>query len=73
MKLAAPQIAFLNRQAICFVAIMAVLTAMTLLRPLPQPIQLPVNEKMDMRAARGAKLCGVGVVLLTLALYVIFW
>ena len=73
LKLAAPQIAFLNRQAICFVAIVAVLTAMTLLRPLPQPVTLPVNEKMNLTPSRTARLCGLGVVLLTLALYVIFW
>ena len=73
LKLAAPQIAFINRQAICFVVILAVLAVMTVLRPLPQPVALPVNEKMDLTSSPRAKLYGAGVVLLTLALYVLFW
>lgn len=73
LKYAAPQIAFLNRMAICFGVILAVLTVMTLVKPLPEPIVLPTNPKMDMTTSRGAKLAGVGVVILTLALYAIFW
>jgi SSS family solute:Na+ symporter len=65
--------AFLNRQAICFGAIIAVLTAMTLLKPLPQPVNLPVNPAMNLTASQGAKVFGGFVICLTLALYVIFW
>jgi SSS family solute:Na+ symporter len=72
-KFAAPQMAFLNRQAICFGAIIAVLTAMTLLKPLPQPVNLPVNPAMNLTASQGAKVFGGFVICLTLALYVIFW
>jgi hypothetical protein len=32
-----------------------------------------VNPKMDMTTSHGAKLFGAFVILLTLALYVIFW
>ncbi|MEN6426151.1 MAG: sodium/solute symporter [Phycisphaerales bacterium] len=67
------QIAFLNRMAICFGIILAVLTVMTLVKPLPKPVVLPTNPKMDMTSSRGAKLAGVGVVVLTLVLYAIFW
>ncbi len=67
------QIAFLNRMAICFGIILAVLTVMTILKPLPKPVVLPTNPKMDMTSSPGAKLAGVGVVILTLVLYVIFW
>jgi len=67
------QIAFLNRMAICFGIILAVLTVMTVVKPLPNPVVLPTNPKMDMTSSPGAKLAGVGVVILTLALYVIFW
>ncbi|NLZ04950.1 MAG: sodium/solute symporter [Phycisphaerae bacterium] len=67
------QIAFLNRMAICFGIILAVLAVMTVIKPLPEPVVLPTNPKMDMTSSRGAKLAGVGVVILTLALYAIFW
>jgi len=59
--------------AICFAVILAVLTIMTLLRPLPEPVTLPVNESMDMRSDRRTKVYGIAVVLLTLTLYAIFW
>jgi len=64
---------FLDRMALCFGLIVAVLTLMTIVRPLPKPVDLPVNPKMDMTTSNGAKAFGVFVILLTLALYVIFW
>jgi SSS family solute:Na+ symporter len=73
LKFAAPQMAFLNRQAICFAAIIGVLTAMTIIKPLPKPVALPVNPQMNMTTSSGAKVFGGFVILLTLALYVIFW
>ncbi|MEJ2583211.1 MAG: transporter, partial [Acidobacteriota bacterium] len=69
----APDIAFLNRMAICFFVILAALTIMTLVRPLPEPVTLPVNPTMDMRTDPRTKIFGIAVVLLTLTLYVIFW
>ena len=59
--------------ALCFGLIVAVLAVMTIVRPLPKPVDLPVNPKMDMTTSQGAKLFGAVVILLTLALYVIFW
>jgi len=73
LKFFAPDIAFLNRMAICFFVILAVLALMTLTRPLAQPITLPVNENMDMTTDGRTKAFGVVVILLTLTLYVIFW
>jgi SSS family solute:Na+ symporter len=73
LKYFAPDIAFLNRMAICFAVILAVLTIMTLLRPLREPVTLPVNESMDMSSDRRTKIFGIVVVLLTLTLYAIFW
>ncbi|GAB4168843.1 MAG: hypothetical protein Kow00108_02200 [Calditrichia bacterium] len=64
---------FLDRMAISFIIVMLVLTLITLIKPLPEPVLLPVNEKMDVTASRKAKLYGVGVIILTLLLYVIFW
>jgi solute:Na+ symporter, SSS family len=64
---------FLDRMALCFGIVIAVLTVMTLVAPLKKPIELPVNEKMNVESSKGAMICGAGVVVLTLILYVIFW
>jgi SSS family solute:Na+ symporter len=53
--------------------ILAVLTIMTLLKPLPAPVTLPVNERMDMRPDPRTMMFGGVVILLTLTLYAIFW
>lgn len=63
---------FLNRMAITIILIATVLGIMTLVRPLPEPIQLPVQEGMEIKGSQGAKIVGIGVVLATIALYVIF-
>ena len=73
LKVLAPNIAFLNRMAICFAVVLAVLAIMTLLKPLPEPVTLPVNPAMDMRTDHRTKIFGGAVVLLTLTLYMIFW
>ncbi len=49
---------FLDRMALCFGLIVAVLAVMTIVRPLPKPVELPVNPKMDMTTSQGAKLFG---------------
>ncbi|MCI0693618.1 solute:sodium symporter family transporter [candidate division KSB1 bacterium] len=68
-----PEVAFLNRIAITFIAIIAVMTAITVARPLSAPVTLPVREKFDMRPAPAVVWLGTTVIVLTLALYVIFW
>ncbi|MHB9079285.1 MAG: sodium:solute symporter family transporter [Pirellulaceae bacterium] len=73
LKWFAPQIAFLDRMAICFFVIIGVLSLITWLWPLKQPVDLPVNPAMNMESSRGAKAFGVVVVLLTVVLYVVFW
>ncbi len=69
----APEMAFLNRMAICFGVVLAVLAVMTMLNPLAQPVTLPVNKDMNMDSGKGTKLFGIGVIALTLVLYAIFW
>jgi len=66
-------LSFLDRMALCFGIIMAVLAVLTVLNPLKKPVDLPVNEKMNLEASKGAFTCGIGVVVLTVLLYVIFW
>jgi len=73
LKLMAPQVAFLDRMAICFAIVLAVLGVITLLKPMARPVELPVNASMDMRVDRSTRLFGGVVVALTLLLYVAFW
>ena len=63
---------FLNRMAITIVLISLVLGVMTAVRPLPEPVRLPVKEGMDVTSSKGAKVGGVIVVLVTVALYIVF-
>ena len=51
----------------------AVLAAITVLKPLKDRAILPEQAEFDMTSSKGAKICGVAVVILTVALYVIFW
>ena len=73
LKMWAPQIAFLNRMAICMGAVLLVLALITWLRPLKEPVELPVNDAISLEGSRGAKWAGWGVVIATVALYIIFW
>jgi SSS family solute:Na+ symporter len=67
------EIAFLDRMAITFGADLAVLGLLTLVAPLKQPVVLPEQSKISLEHSTGAKLWGVIVVLVTLALYWKFW
>lgn len=67
------ELSFLDRMAVCFFIVIIVLTTITLIKPLPKPVELPVNAKMDLSTTKNAKIFGVVVVILTIALYIIFW
>jgi SSS family solute:Na+ symporter len=67
------QIAFLNRMAITFGVVLAIMLVITVTRPLPEPKLLPVREQFDMRSTPSVIWLGVLVIAVTLALYAIFW
>ena len=67
------EISFLDRMAICCFLVCVYCGVMTALKPLPEPVQLPVNEDMDMTSSPTVKLFGWGVVALTGLLYIVFW
>lgn len=69
----APEVAFLNRMAICFGSVVAVLAVITWLRPMASPAVLPTTDLINLESSRGAKMAGIGVVLATLLLYALFW
>jgi SSS family solute:Na+ symporter len=73
LKWFAPQIAFLDRMAICFGVLLVVLGVMTWLWPLKKPVDLPVNPAMDLTSSVAAKFFGGLVVVLTLVLYGVFF
>ncbi|MFO1448272.1 MAG: sodium/solute symporter [Opitutaceae bacterium] len=66
-------VAFLDRMAICFGLVLVILTLATLLRPLPQPVILPVNTGYDLTPSRSAKRAGVAVCVVTVLFYFLFW
>ena len=71
---AASDIAFLNRMAITFGIILVLMTIITLLRPLSEPVVMPVRKGFaDITLTKGVKWFGIAVILITLVLYAIFW
>ncbi|MEJ2538399.1 MAG: sodium/solute symporter [Gemmatimonadota bacterium] len=73
LKLAVPSIAFLDRMAIAFFIVLAILTVMTLLRPKTDEDVVEHTPDIELVPSAGARVAGVLVVLATVALYVRFW
>ena len=56
-----------------FLTLVAVMGVITFLAPLPAPVQFEVRTDIVLETSPLAKYLCVTVVLLTLALYIIFW
>lgn len=69
----AEQIAFLDRMAICFFIVLLAGVTLTLLKPMKEPVAMPVNDAIELESSAGAKAVGILIVIATLALYVCFW
>ncbi len=67
------EMAFLDRMALCFFLTGAVGILVTLISPLKEPVQMPVNNQIALESSPVAKFWGWIVVLVTIALYIIFW
>jgi len=67
-----PEIQFLNRMAICLALCMVVMAIITALKPLAQPVEFKQQSKLNLRSSNGAKIAGIVVVIITLALYFLF-
>jgi len=65
--------AFLNRMAITVGAIAAILLIVTLINPMRERIILPEQTKIELVWSKGSLYFGMFVVLLTVALYILFW
>jgi SSS family solute:Na+ symporter len=72
LKFAVPSIQFLNRMAICFALVLIVMSLITLVKPLAQPMQFEQKTNIDLKTSNGAKIAGIVVVIITLILYVLF-
>ncbi|MFI3244709.1 MAG: transporter, partial [Akkermansia sp.] len=75
IKVCFPEVAFLNRMAICLitiVAIGAILTAINSARG-AEPIILKDKGIIAMDSSKGAKFAGIIVCIATVALYILFW
>jgi len=68
-----PTMAFLDRMALSFFCVLAVMAVITLMKPLKEAVQFPVKTDINLEPSRIAKVFGILVVVLTLALYIIFW
>ena len=66
-------LAFLNRMAITFVIVLIVMGAITIARPLAQPVTMPVQADFDMKPSRAVTVLGLAVIAVTVALYLYFW
>jgi SSS family solute:Na+ symporter len=72
LKFIAPDIQFLNRMAICFAAAIAVMTVLTVIKPMAQPMVFSSTTSLNLESSRGARTAGIAVVIVTVLLYVIF-
>lgn len=72
LKIAAPSLQFLNRMAVCFALCIAIMTIITIIKPLPQPMEFKQKINIDLKSSKSAMVAGILVVILTLLLYVIF-
>lgn len=68
-----PGMAFLDRMALSFACVLVIMSILTIIKPLKEPKVMAYNKVIDMKSSSTAKLFGVIVVILTLALYIIFW
>ncbi len=73
LKVVAPNLAFLDRMAVCFFFVLALMAFLTWLKPLEKPVELPTNTRIALESSAGAKKVGIAVVVVTVALYAIFW
>jgi len=73
LKVVAPNLAFLDRMTVCFFVVLGLMALLTWWKPLPTPVELPTNTRIQLESSAGAKTAGIAVVVVTLILYGVFW
>ncbi|PAP76009.1 sodium:solute symporter family transporter [Rubrivirga marina] len=72
LKVAVPEVQFLNRMAICFGLCVAVMTALTVAKPMKEPVVFESNAGIELTPSPGAKKAAYVIVALTVVLYLVF-
>ncbi|MBN2211006.1 MAG: sodium/solute symporter [Sedimentisphaerales bacterium] len=72
LKWTFPDLQFLNRMAICFGLCLLVMIVITILKPLPQPVEFKHNTRIELHSCKPAMAAGVIVIAVTLLLYFLF-
>jgi SSS family solute:Na+ symporter len=72
LKVAVPNLQFLNRMAVCFALCLGVMAVITALKPLPQPVVFRQNTTIALESSKPAKFGGIVVVVITLIFYFLF-
>ncbi len=72
LKVAVPEVQFLNRMAICFALCVAVMAVLTFMRPLKEKIVFESTAGLELTQSRGALWGGLVIVVITLGLYLFF-
>jgi solute:Na+ symporter, SSS family len=73
LKLMMPSLAFLDRMAVSFFCVLAVMGIITIIKPLKEPKVMPIKTDINLESSGIAKVLGLVVVALTVALYIYFW
>ena len=68
-----PDVAFLHHMMITFLALVTVITTITLVAPQRQPVVFPVLEQFNDTTAPSIKIMGVLLIILVAALYIMFF
>jgi SSS family solute:Na+ symporter len=72
IKMVTPELAFLDRMAITFFGVIAVMWIITLIAPRKEPFVIVQNTEMALESSGIAKVFGAIVVAITIALYIYF-
>jgi len=71
---AAKNMAFLNRMAVTFGIILVLMALLTFFKPLDAAKEMPVHKGFEnIKLENSVKYLGIGIIAVTLFLYVIFW
>ena len=72
LKVAVPEVQFLNRMAICFALCVAVMAALTVFKPMKEPVVFESTAGIELTQSAGAKKAAYAIVALTILLYLVF-
>ena len=72
LKVAVPEVQFLNRMAICFGLCVAVMAVLTVARPMREPVVFASDAGIELTQSAGARRAAYVIVALTVVLYLVF-